>query len=140
MQIETPPLPYQIEKGLIVALDGKRGGREHRSMSRPFDFYARRQHISIEQYRAGDRFFKLWYYSILQARYATMRYGDDRGNFCLESHCIAPRDYMDASNYIRPKSRGLVFDVCCMDGKAGKLMVEFRDGLDDLISFFKARE
>lgn len=130
------------KRGDVVAYEGENGGREYRSVVEPLDLYISRRYISGEQYEAGDRLFRLWKGSLLEARYATMKYGDTPGGgFDPECVALMPRDYFRAIEAVRgfhPKR--IVRRVCLWKDHAGQGqgMSWLLLGLNDLVKHFEA--
>jgi hypothetical protein len=130
------------QKRNIVITEGDRGGRQIRALTRPLDYYVAHRHISGNQYRAGERLYKLWHYSILRMRYARMKFGEVIGESDAESLALAPRDLLEAYQSItHPKTLDVVRMVCIDETKVGRggQMNLLKDGLNILIAHFKAK-
>jgi hypothetical protein len=137
---EKDPLIKPERKGGIIATEGERGGRELRSLAAPLEFYVARRYITGKQYEAGTRLHALWRGSIISARFATMKFGDRKGDYDPESMALMPRDYFRAMDAVQGfHAKRMVRMVCCFEEIAGGSlgMRNLKSGLDDLIKHFR---
>lgn len=130
-------------RGDTYEVEGGRGGKQKYSREDLLTTYLNYGHIEPHQFRAGDRYFKLWKHSILSVRYVQMRYTELRGTFDPDCLQAVPKEYLEAQAAIRGEAeRDVVFSVCCWNSKAGKRgqMGLLRDGLDDLARHFRRQD
>lgn len=138
--ILIPPTPERIAKGDVVTLEGKRGGRELRSVIHPLDYYLSRSQIYHPHWAAGIRYGETWHVGYMRANIAQLKYSDplNRGKFDAHypEHC---RDEYDrASLHLRDMAtRKLLFKVCCQGEAAGRGNVtDLKAGLEALDRFY----
>lgn len=129
--------------GDVVIREGDRGGREYQAFDRPLTLYAIHGHITDRQFRAGRRLYILWRNSALRVRYVRSSYGVvTGGDDTFNPQCI-PREYLAAMAAISgERQRQMVYDVCCLEYKAGKRggMRFLKAGLDDLVAWWRIDE
>lgn len=128
------------ERKDIIVIAGERGGIEYRGFSNLLDFYYHRNHIESNQYRAGLKLYKLWYYSCLKERYVVSSYGDSpRGEVDYHEIAIRPLEFINAKMAIsNPFSRIAVLCVVCEGKSPGRRKMGLvHNGLNDLIEHFK---
>lgn len=140
-QEQDAPLQWQIDSGHIRKTESERGGVEYRVRRRPYTepllWLIRNNKIDADQFRAGRRFYTLWYFGGMSARPTLSRYGEVVG--CVEAGAAEDlqRQYHFAREAIRGvKERRVAYEVCCEARGAGKNLAYLIAALDDLVTHF----
>lgn len=122
----------------VVKYTGDNGGVQYKGFSNLLDFYFHREHISGKQHRAGNKFYRMWHFTILRDRYVKCSYGEHRGDLDFDDLAIIPHEFIQAKMAIDdPMARLAVVDVCCHSISPGRRKMGLvTNGLDDLIKHF----
>ena len=113
----------------------------------PIDYYEYRGLISPVQHRAGDEFYRLWFYGSQKSAHVITRLTDEpKGTPNFESHAILEEKYREACNAIRGLvPRLIAYNVCCIGEWATYINVSvgknrrmdlLKSALDDLAKHF----
>jgi hypothetical protein len=137
----------------IVRVDGKRGGREYRSLTDPLDFYLHKRQITERQFDAGENLRRL-YAKEVQSGYSQSRY-EESGTTAFKQHYlpigIFAVEFGKAMLSIRGESERKVAHAVCCQNVAASRSLEFKSrrtaqrkgfqylisALDDLADHFK---
>ena len=105
-----------------ITIISDRGGAEHRSLNDLLSFYLHTNRIDYHQHHAGNKFYRLWFYTCLRDRYVTSRYNDEpKSNVDAHDLAIIPYEFIEAKFAINdPFARMAVIDVCCHNLSPGK--------------------
>lgn len=141
---DTPPNPYQIDRGYIVKEDGDRGGAQYKRAGQlPLDYYLAQGRITPKQHRAGRRFESLWATSQHQHKHVQYRYQEyEGGTNEFEARFLISVEFVEASNAIRGKdAQSIACWVCLKGERAGRgKMHHLASALDDLAAHFALRQ
>lgn len=148
---DTPPNPFQIERGYIVSEEGKRGGLQYRALGDPLEVYLRDEKLTKVQFLAGRKLYRLWYGSARKHR--TMRFSDERSSGLGGSAFFLGAEYREAIEAIRGHNERTAAYAVCVEGmpvsdipcfssrrsarRHGFLLL--RSALDDLAAHFKIK-
>ncbi len=134
------PTQVRLDRGEVVREPGDRGGVQFRTYGEPLSFYEKKGIITDKQKRAGEDFYKTWYYGCLRSPYVLMRWTELKAaKSDVNAVGFLWSEYRIAMLSIRTRERQrVIYRVCCESRYAGRgRILTLRDGLDDLMAHFK---